>query len=129
MYIEGKAAVITGGGTGVGRATALDLARRGCAVLINYSRSKDEAEQTAADAAAFGVKAIAVQADVAEDADCRRMVETAEREFGRLKMDYGLAPLRCRGLERVALHADLVMLGRLAQALSRAREQAVLLAA
>jgi len=44
-----------------------------------------------------------------------------EREFGRLKHDYGLAPLRGRGVERVQLHADLVMLGRLAQALTRAR--------
>jgi hypothetical protein len=51
-----------------------------------------------------------------------------EREFGRLKHDYGLSPLRIRRLERVALHADLVMLGRLALALSRARE-AVALAA
>jgi 3-oxoacyl-[acyl-carrier protein] reductase len=84
MNIEGKAAVITGGGTGVGRATALELARRGCAVLVNYSRSKDEAEQTAAEAAALGVKALAVQADVAQDGDCRRMIETAVREFGRL---------------------------------------------
>ena len=84
MNIEGKAAVITGGGTGVGRATVLDLARRGCSVLVNYSQSKDEAEQTAAEAAELGVKAIAVQADVAQDADCRRMIETAEREFGRL---------------------------------------------
>jgi len=84
MDVAGKAAVITGGGTGVGHATVLDLARRGCAVLVNYSRSKDEAEQTAAEAAALGVKAIAVQADVAEDADCRRMMDTAEREFGRL---------------------------------------------
>ena len=84
MNVEGKAAVITGGGTGVGRATALELARRGCAVLINYSRSKHEAEQTAAEAAALGVRALAVQADVAQDADCRRMIETAVREFGRL---------------------------------------------
>ncbi len=45
-----------------------------------------------------------------------------EREAGRLKNDYGLAPLRVRGLERVALHADVVMLGRLGQALMRARE-------
>jgi hypothetical protein len=45
-----------------------------------------------------------------------------EREFGRLKNDYGLAPMRVRGLERVRLHADLVMLGRLALALSRAQE-------
>jgi hypothetical protein len=44
-----------------------------------------------------------------------------EREFGRLKNDYGLAPLRVRGLERVRLHADLTMLARLAQALARAR--------
>src|SRR5207244_11697143 len=44
-----------------------------------------------------------------------------ERTFGRLKNEYGLAPLRVRGLERVALHADLVMLARLSQALARAR--------
>jgi hypothetical protein len=44
-----------------------------------------------------------------------------EREFGRLKHDYGLAPLRVRGLERVRLHADLTMLARLGQALIRAR--------
>ena len=44
-----------------------------------------------------------------------------EREFGRLKHDYGFAPLRVRGLARVQLHADLVMLARLSLALSRAR--------
>ena len=46
---------------------------------------------------------------------------SVERECGRLKHDYGLAPLRVRGLERVALHADLVMLARLSQALARVR--------
>ena len=44
-----------------------------------------------------------------------------EREFGRLKHDYALGPLRVRGLERVRLHANLVMLGRLGQALARSR--------
>ena len=44
-----------------------------------------------------------------------------EREFGRLKHEYGFTPLRVRGLERVALHGDLVMLARLSQALARAR--------
>ncbi len=44
-----------------------------------------------------------------------------EREFGRLKNEYGLAPLRVRGIDRVQLHVDLVMLARLAQALARAR--------
>jgi hypothetical protein len=48
-----------------------------------------------------------------------------EREFGRLKHDYGLAPLRVRGLERVRLHADLTMLARIGQALIRAREVAL----
>jgi IS5 family transposase len=51
-----------------------------------------------------------------------------EREFGRLKHEYGLAPLRVRGLERVRLHADLVILARLAQALARANAAARLAA-
>ena len=49
MEVEGKAAIITGGGTGVGRATALALAERGCSVVVNYSRSRDDAERTAAE--------------------------------------------------------------------------------
>jgi hypothetical protein len=49
----------------------------------------------------------------------------AEREFGRLKRDYGLAPLRVRGLARVQLHADLCILGRLALALRRSNEVAL----
>jgi hypothetical protein len=48
-----------------------------------------------------------------------------EREFGRSKHDYGLAPLRVRGRERVQLHADLTILARLAQALIRSREVAL----
>jgi len=84
MEIAGKAAVVTGGGTGVGRATALELAKCGCSVLVNYSRSKDDAERTAADVAALGVKGLAVQADVADDAACRKMIDTAVAEFGRL---------------------------------------------
>ena len=44
-----------------------------------------------------------------------------EREFGRLKNEYGLTPLRTRGLARVRQHADLVMIARLGQALVRAR--------
>lgn len=50
-----------------------------------------------------------------------RRRSAVEREFGRLKHDYGLAFLRVRGIERVGLHADLIMLARLASALTRAR--------
>jgi hypothetical protein len=49
---------------------------------------------------------------------------SVEREFGRLKHDHGLAPLRVRGIDRVRLHADLVILARLAQSLIRTREVA-----
>lgn len=102
MEVAGKAAVITGGGTGVGRATALELARRGCHVLINYSRSKDDAEQTAADISAIGVRGIAVQADVTDDAACRRMIDTAVREFERLDILVNNA-----GVTSFIKHADL----------------------
>jgi 3-oxoacyl-[acyl-carrier protein] reductase len=84
MDLRGKAAIVTGGGTGVGRATALALAERGCAVAVNYSRSKDAAEEVAAQARAMDVPALAVRADVAADAECRALVERAVGEFGRL---------------------------------------------
>ncbi len=84
MQIQGKAAVVTGGGTGVGRATALELARRGCSVLINYSRSKEDAERTASEISSLGVRGIAIHADVADDTACRQMIERAVKEFGRL---------------------------------------------
>ena len=84
MKLEGKAAIVTGAGTGVGRAVALQLARGGCSVLVNYCHSRDGAEATAAEAREFGVAAIAHQADVADDTACREMVSTACRELGRL---------------------------------------------
>ena len=102
MQLEGKAAIVTGGGTGVGRATALELARRGCSVLVNYSRSRDEAEKTAADVEQWGVQALAFQADVADDAACRRLVDAAVRKFGRLDVLVNSA-----GTTRFIAHADL----------------------
>lgn len=84
MQLSGKAAVITGGGTGVGRATALELARLGCSVLVNYSRSRDEAEQTVAELRGLGVRAMSYRADVAVDEQCRAMIDAAAKEFGRL---------------------------------------------
>ena len=84
MDLEGKAAIVTGGGTGVGRATALRLAKAGCGVLVNYSRSKDAAEEVAELAAQEGVSAKAFQADVANDEACRALAAEAELFFGRL---------------------------------------------
>lgn len=84
MDLSGKAGIVTGGATGVGRATAIALARRGCGVAVNYRRSKREAEETVREIEAAGGKCRAVQADVAADADCRRLVEQAVGAFGRL---------------------------------------------
>lgn len=84
MDVSGKAAIVTGGGTGVGRATALALAERGCAVAINYCRSRSDAEQTAREIESRGGRCIAVQADVADDSACRRLVEQSVEAFGRL---------------------------------------------
>ena len=84
MNLTGKAAVVTGASRGVGRATALALAKDGCSVLINYSRSREEAERTAEEVRALGAKAIRLPGDVAEDRACREMMDTAARSFGRL---------------------------------------------
>jgi 3-oxoacyl-[acyl-carrier protein] reductase len=84
MDVRGKAAVVTGSATGVGRETALALARLGCDVAINYSRSASEAEQTSAEVRALGVRSIAVKADVSVDAECRALIDASVRAFGRL---------------------------------------------
>jgi 3-oxoacyl-[acyl-carrier protein] reductase len=82
--LEGKVAIVTGAATGVGRATTLALARRGCAVLVNYRRSKEAAEETVAEASALGARSIAWQADVSDDGACRAMVDAVVSEFGAL---------------------------------------------
>lgn len=81
-----KTALITGGGTGVGAATALMLAQRGWNVLINYSRSEAEAQasaQACRDAGAqAGAEAVVMRGDVSQDADCRALAQAAVQRFG-----------------------------------------------
>ena len=84
MEVEGRAAIITGASSGVGKATALRLAAQGCSVLVNYSKSAEAAEEVAHAAEIHGVKAIPFRADVSADADCVAMVAEATRAFGRL---------------------------------------------
>jgi 3-oxoacyl-[acyl-carrier protein] reductase len=81
---EGKVALVTGGGTGIGRATSLMLAAEGAAVAVNYSRSREDAERTVADVRAHGVRAVACQADVADDGAVTRMFDSVVGELGRL---------------------------------------------
>lgn len=79
-----KAAIVTGGATGVGAATALLLARRGYDVLINYSRSETEAKASGKACREAGADTLLAQGDVAQDDACRRLVDAAVERWERL---------------------------------------------
>ena len=80
----GQVALVTGSATGLGAAVALELAKRGVARLVlNYSRSAAEANETAEACRKAGAEVVVVQGDVASDADCRKLAAAAER-FGKL---------------------------------------------
>lgn len=82
--LANKVAVITGGGTGIGRACALRLAREGAQVAINYSRSKADAEATQKDIEALGRDAMVYCASVTDDDAVRAMMQATADRFGRI---------------------------------------------
>lgn len=83
--LEGKAAIITGGDSGIGRAVALAFAREGADVLISYLEEEEaDARETAQVVEEAGKNAVKVPGDVAEEAQCQRIVERAIEEFGRI---------------------------------------------
>jgi 3-oxoacyl-[acyl-carrier protein] reductase len=84
MELRRTTAIVTGGGTGLGRATCLKLAAEGANLAIVYSRSEREANDTAGDCRALGVEALAVQANVAIDADVRSMTNQVKTALGRI---------------------------------------------
>ena len=81
---ETKAFIVTGSSTGVGAATAVQLARRGACVVVNYSKSAGEAEETAQACTKAGGTAIVVRADVSKDEDCKQLAEAATAKWGRI---------------------------------------------
>lgn len=84
MDVRGKVALVTGSAVGVGRATVLELARRGASVVVNYTKSEDDARRTVADAEALGAKALLIRADVSRDEEVRSMVARSVQELGGL---------------------------------------------
>lgn len=84
MKSENRVAIVTGSATGVGAATCKKLAQSGWNVVINYSKSEKEANDTADACAAFGNEVLLCKANVAEDEDCRRMVEETVTKWGRI---------------------------------------------
>ncbi|MED4831699.1 3-oxoacyl-[acyl-carrier-protein] reductase [Geobacillus stearothermophilus] len=82
--LEGKIALVTGASRGIGRAVALELARQGANVVVNYAGSEAKANEVVEMIRSLGREAIAVQADVARAEDVERLVKTALDQFGRL---------------------------------------------
>jgi NAD(P)-dependent dehydrogenase (short-subunit alcohol dehydrogenase family) len=93
-----KVAIVTGSSSGIGAACALELAKRGWAVVVNYSKSAADAQKVAAQCG----NAIAVQADVGEDADCRKLAKAALDKWARLD-----ALVNNAGTTKFVKHADL----------------------
>jgi enoyl-[acyl-carrier protein] reductase III len=82
--VRGKLALVTGGGRGIGRAIALELARRGADVLISYVRHPDEASRTASEVRETGVTADTIRANVADESHVQRMFAQIGERFGYL---------------------------------------------
>lgn len=85
MYnLQGKVALVTGSSRGIGRAIAMRFAQSGIHLVVNYVRHKRDAEETAQEIEAAGVKCLVVKANVAQDDDVLAMFEQVKKEFGRL---------------------------------------------
>lgn len=80
--LDGRVAIVTGGGRGIGRGISLGLAGDGAGVVVNYRRDRDAAEATVADITAAGGQAIAVAASVDDFEACRALVDAAVGHFG-----------------------------------------------
>ena len=84
MSMEGKAALVTGGSRGIGRAICLELARQGAVVAVNYAGNEQAALETVEACRALGAQAEAFQADVSDTAACEGLVQAVKDQFGRL---------------------------------------------
>jgi 3-oxoacyl-[acyl-carrier protein] reductase len=103
MELKNAVCIVTGSATGIGAACAIQLAQRGCRTVINYTKSESEARETLQACEQHGAEALLVRANVAEDADCRRMAEAALTKWGRID-----ALVNNAGTTKVAFnHADL----------------------
>ena len=84
MTLKDKAAIVTGSDSGIGRAIALELARQGASVTINYHKNADAADATLKEIEDAGGKAQVIQADVSSVADIAKLVDGTVAAFGRL---------------------------------------------
>ena len=86
MRFEGRNALVTGSSRGIGRACAVELAREGANVAVNYHSQKEAAEEVADEIRRMGRKVLLLQGDVSEQIEVEQMVAKTTAEFGRLDM-------------------------------------------
>ena len=103
MSLEGKLALVTGGGRGIGRAIGLKLAAQGADIIVNFFRRRDTAEQTAKDIEALGVKAEVIRANVGDPAKIDEMFDMIGDRFGHLDI---LISNAASGVARPVLDID-----------------------
>lgn len=84
MQLENKVAVVTGAGSGIGRAIALAFAREGAAVAVNYGHHPQAASDTVKEIETAGGRAVAIRADVTKQEDVRALIRSSVQELGRL---------------------------------------------
>ena len=83
MQLKDSVAIITGSSSGIGKATAIYFAQQGCHIAINYSRNDAGAKEVAEACAEYGVKTLVMKANVAEDTDCKALVNATVENLGR----------------------------------------------
>src|SRR5437588_8207959 len=115
--LTGKVAIVTGASKGIGAAIALHMAAEGAAVVVNYASSKDGADRVVGEITGSGGKAVAVQANLAQEADVRRLFAEAKTAFGKLDIlvnnagVYDFAPLENVTPDHFHKQFDLNVLG------------------
>jgi 3-oxoacyl-[acyl-carrier protein] reductase len=102
MKLKEAVCIVTGAGTGTGAACAVQLAKRGCHVVVNYSRSEQEARNVVEQCSAAGAEALLAKGNVADDNDCRALAQAALDKWGRID-----ALINNAGITKFASAADL----------------------
>src|SRR4051812_12251238 len=125
--LEGKVAVVTGASKGIGASIALHLAAEGAAVVVNYSSSKEGADRIIGEINGNGGKAVAVQANLANEPDVRKLFAETKKAFGKLDIlvnnagIYDFAPIENITPEHFHKQFDLNVLGLLLASQEAAR--------
>lgn len=84
--LEGRVALVTGGSRGIGSSIAMELARNGANIAINYANNSEKAEKVIKEIKKLGADAISIKADVSKEEDVKKLVKKAEKELGKIEI-------------------------------------------